>query len=462
MNSGDHAPPEATPSQQTTNPAPLPPDGLRAFLNLETLRSDVIAGFLVFLIALPLCLGIAMASGFPAVAGLLTAIVSGLVVTPLMGSRLTIKGPAAGLIVIILAALEELGAGVDAFTAYQLTLAAIVLAGGLQVVAGLLRAGALADKFPSSAVHGMLAAIGVIIAAKQLHVLFGLDPLAKTPLGQLAELPSSALHENPEITLIGVLCLLILVLWPRLRNARLRMVPAPLLALAVAIPLGVYFDLDHEHIYLFAGVEYRLGPGLLVSQIDSIVATISAPDFSKIGQWVTLKWALVIAAVGAIESMASAKAIDSLDPFQRRSDQRRDLIAVGVGNLVAGMIGGLPMISEIVRSSANISAGARTRWANLFHGLFLLGFVALAPGLIHMIPRTALAAMLVLTGARLAHPRHFVAAYKHGVGHFVAFLTVVIVTLAEDLLLGIAAGVVIQFIADRLARRRASHQPALA
>lgn len=417
----------------------VPADGLAGLR--ENLQSDLVAGFLVFLIALPLCLGISMASGFPPVAGIFTAIIGGLVVTHFMGARVTIKGPAAGLIVIALGCIEELSVGRDPMLGYQLTLAVIVASGVVQIVFGLIRAGVMADFFPTAAVHGMLAAIGIIIASKQMHVMVGVDPAAKTPLGQLAELPHSAAHFNPEIALIGLLSLTLLVVMPRLRHPIVRKVPAALVVLLLAIPLGLYFDLDHEHVYLFAGTEYRLGPDLLVNKLDNLLATVAFPDFSQLATWTSIKWVIAFALVGSIESIASAKAIDILDPCKRKSDFNRDLLAVGVGNTAAGMIGGLPMISEIVRSSANINNGARTRWANFFHGLFLLGFVVLAPGLIHMIPKAALAAMLVFTGFRLAHPREFVHTWHIGKEQFLIFLVTIAVTVGEDLLLGIFAGI---------------------
>lgn len=417
----------------------VPADGLAGLR--QSFKSDLGAGFLVFLIALPLCLGVSMASGFPPVAGIFTAIIGGLLVTPFMGARITIKGPAAGLIVIALGCVEELSIGVDPTAGYQLALAVVVLSGVIQIGLGLVRAGIAADFFPTATIHGMLAAIGIIIAAKQMHVMVGVDPAAKSPLGQLAELPDSALNFNPEVAVIGLLSLAILVIMPALRNPWLRKIPAPLLVLLVAVPLGVYFDLDHTHTYLFHEVEYRLGPELLINKFDDLLATITFPDFSRVGTWVSIKWAIAFALVGSIESVASAKAIDTLDPYQRKSDFNRDLLAVGIGNSAAGMIGGLPMISEIVRSSANVNNGARTRWANFYHGLFLLTFVVLAPGMIHMIPRAALAAMLVFTGFRLAHPREFIHTAKVGKDQLLVFLVTIAVTLGEDLLLGVFAGI---------------------
>lgn len=417
----------------------VPADGLAGLR--QNFQSDLAAGFLVFLIALPLCLGISMASGFPPVSGIFTAIIGGLVVSFFMGARVTIKGPAAGLIVIALGCIEELSMGRDPIAGYQLALAVVVVAGLVQVALGLVRAGVMSDLFPTSAVHGMLAAIGIIIASKQMHVMVGVDPAAKTPVGQIAEIPRTALNFNPEIALIGLLSLFILVMMPKIRHPIVRKIPAALIVLLVAIPLGVYFDLDHEHVYLFAGTEYKLGPQLLVNKLDNLIDTITFPDFSMVATWTSIKWVIAFALVGTIESIASAKAIDTLDPYKRKSDFNRDLVAVGVGNAAAGMVGGLPMISEIVRSSANINNGGKTRWANFFHGLFLLGFVVLAPGLIHMIPRSALAAMLVFTGFRLAHPREFIHAWHVGREQLVIMLVTIAVTIGEDLLLGIFAGI---------------------
>ncbi|WAS92718.1 SulP family inorganic anion transporter [Nannocystis punicea] len=417
----------------------VPADGLAGLR--QNLQSDLVAGFLVFLIALPLSLGISMASGFPPVAGIFTAIIGGLVVSLFMGARVTIKGPAAGLIVIALGCIEEMSRGVDPVLGYQYALAVIVAAGVIQIIFGLIRAGVMADFFPSAAVHGMLAAIGIIIASKQLHIMVGVDPTAKTPLGQIAELPQRFVSNNPEIALIGLLSLAILVIMPRLRHPLVRKIPAPLVVLLLSIPLGIYFDLDHAHNYTFAGHEYHLEPTMLVNRLDNLLGMITFPDFSNLGNWASIKWIIAFALVGSIESVASAKAVDTLDPHKRKSDFNRDLLAVGVGNTAAGMIGGLPMISEIVRSSANINNGAKTRWANFWHGAFLLGFVVLAPGLIHMIPKAALAAMLVFTGFRLAHPREFIHTAQVGKDQLLVFLVTIGVTVGEDLLLGIFAGI---------------------
>jgi MFS superfamily sulfate permease-like transporter len=422
----------------------IPKDGLEGLK--ENGKSDAISGFLIFLIAMPLCLAISKASGFPPIAGIYTAIIGGLVVSLFMGARVTIKGPAAGLIAISVGAVEELGRG-DMSRGYQLTLAIVVVAAIIQILFGLFKAGKLGDFFPASAVHGMLAAIGFIIIAKQIPVLLGTKPEGKEPLELYAEIPHMLARMNPEVAFIGLISLIILFILPLSKNKYLKLMPPPMVVLLIAVPLASFYGFSTEHDYTLGEISYHIIPGNLLVQLpDSFLGGIQLPDFSEITSLTSLKYIAMFALVGSLESILSAKAIDILDPFKRKSDLNKDTLAVGIGNFGAGMIGGLPMISEIVRSSANINNGGKTRWANFFHGLFLLLFVTMASNVIEMIPNAALAAMLIYTGFRLASPKEFQKTWNIGWDQLIIFVVTIVATLATDLLVGIFAGVVMQFV----------------
>lgn len=408
-----------------------------------SLARDARAGFLVFLIALPLCLGISLASGFPPVAGILTAIIGGCLASFLGSSRLTIKGPAAGLIVIAIGAVTELGQG-DMTVGYHRALAVGVVAAVIQIAFASLRLANLGITMSRAVVHGMLAAIGVIIIAKQSHVLMGVRPEGKEIIELLREIPHSLVHANPEVMLVGMVSLLILLAWPRLRFGWARTIPAPLVVLAVAVPLSAMFHLGAAHVYFFGGHPFEVGPHYLVQLPGHLLDSISFPDFSVILSATSIKYIVMFALVGSVESTLSVVAVDALDPARRTSDLNKDLFAVGVGNLVASAVGGLPMISEIVRSKANVDAGAQSARANFVHGLCLLAFVALAPKLLGLIPLAALAAMLVYTGARLASPHEWVHMRQIGTDQLALFVTTLLMTLLTDLLIGVAAGLALK------------------
>ena len=428
----------------------LPKTGLAGLK--ENWRSDLLSGFLVFLIALPLCLGISMASGFPPSAGIITAIIGGVLVSRISGSFITINGPAAGLIVVVMSAVQELGAG-DEMAGYRYTLAAIVVASAIQILMGVFKAGRLSSFFPASVIHGMLAAIGIIIMAKQIHVMLGTAPEKGSSLfSTIAQIPHSLMNLNHEIAIIGFTGLAILIIWSMIKNPTLKMIPAPLIVVLSGMALARYFDLDHEHMYLFLPDahflqhhEETVGPTFLVTIPDNFMSSFYFPDFSKFATAEFWEAVVSIALVGSLESLLSAMAVDKLDPYKRHSDLDRDLTAVGVGNLVAGFIGDLPMIAEIVRSSSNVNNGAKTSWANFFHGVFLLLFVVLFPRLIHSIPLAALAALLVYTGFRLASPKSFASVLLVGKEQLFMFVVTIIGVLATDLLIGVAIGIVTKF-----------------
>ncbi|MFM6951820.1 MAG: SulP family inorganic anion transporter [Bacteroidota bacterium] len=418
----------------------LPKDGIQGLK--ENFTSDAISGFLVFLLALPLSLGIAKASDFPPIMGLMTAMIGGLVVSFFAGSRLTIKGPAAGLIVIVAGSVAEFGQG-DSVLGWHLALGALLVAGLLQILFGMIRMGSLVDFFPLSAVHGMLAAIGIIIMSKQIHVLLGISPtnaLGKPivePMELIAEIPHTLGHIHPSVALVGLLSLAIVFLWPRIKNPILKKIPAPVVVLAVSIPLAKYLG---------------LGKGQLIHFDQDFIHTLAWNErfegFKQTG--IFIKYVLMFALVGSLESLLTVKAVDMLDPYHRKSNANKDLVAVGIGNVIASLVGGLPMISEVARSSANVSNGAKTRWANFFHGVFILVFLMLDLQFSDLIPFAALAAMLIGVGFKLASPKEFGRMAKIGPEQLVVFCVTIVVTLMTDLLVGIGVGILVKLVTQHI------------
>ena len=423
----------------------LPKDGLAGLR--QNLSADLSAGFVAFLLALPLSLGIAKASGFPASMGLVTAIIGGLVATFFAGSRLTIKGPAAGLIVIIAGCVAAFGGGE---LGWRMTLGVLVVAGLLQVAFGLMKWGRMINFFPLATIHGMLAAIGLIIIAKQLPVLLNVPPevyAGKDPISLLVSLPAYLKTLDPTVAIIGIVSLALMLLWPVLKKrferkpdahfsffSMLTGLPAPLLVLLLAIPASLFLGLGSsapEYTLLKAG-----------KLLDQVGINVSFGGTSMLAVFV--KYTLLISVVGSVESLLTVKAIDAVDPHKRKSDPNKDLVAIGIANTLAGILGGLPMISEVARSSANVASGAQTRWANFYHGLFLLIAALFAYSLLELIPNAALAAMLIAVGIKLSHPRVFVEAYQIGKSQLLVFLVTVLVTLTNDLLLGILAGMLVE------------------
>ncbi len=411
-------------------------------------KDDVISGFMVSLIALPLCLGIAVASGVPPMSGLIAAIVGGIFMSRVTGSFVTISGPAAGLIVVNLGAVESLGQG-DLLAGYKFALAAFLVAGLIQMILGFLKVGKFGDFFPSAAVHGMLAAIGVIIIVKQLFVALDYSPEASHGLGILGsmiQIPDAFINMNPEIAFIALISLFILVIHPHIKFKPIRIIPAPMWVIICSIPFSHIFDLFHDHNYKLIGHVYELGPKNLVNLPDKVIQGIVFPDFGMVftgAFWVAV---LSISLVASLESLLSAQAVDTLDPYHRKSNLNKDVSAMGAGSALSGLMGGLPMISEIVRSSANIGNGGKTQWSNFFHGGFLLLFLLLGKPIIEQIPLAALAAMLIHVGFRLASPSEFKHVYKIGKEQLLIFLITLITVLATDLIIGVLAGILMQVL----------------
>ena len=431
-----------------------PKDGLAGLK--ENFNSDALSGFLVFLLALPLSLGIAKASEFPAIYGLVTAMIGGIVVSFIAGSKLTIKGPAAGLIVIVAGSVTELGGG-DQIHGWHLALGAIVVAGVFQVLFGVFKFGNLSDFFPLSAVHGMLAAIGIIIISKQIHILVGINPTTiegksmVEPLELLALIPSTLANffKNKDVAIVGIVSLLIVFGWPMIKSGFLKKIPSPLVVLAVSIPLAMILGIHNiPDVKNATGEVIKKGFSPLVNFKEGLFDIIGINvDFSGYSQTGTfIKYVVMFGLVGSLEALLTVKAVDMMDPWKRKSNYNKDLIAVGIGNIIAGTLGGLPMISEVARSSANVANGGKTRWANFFHGIFILLFLIFAVSFSDLIPMSALAAMLIGVGFKLAHPREFGHMAKIGWDQIVVFIITIAVTLSTDLLVGIGAGILAKII----------------
>ncbi len=399
---------------------PVPPKDWMPGL-IENAKTDVVSGFIIFLIALPLCLGIALASGAPPIAGIISGIIAGTLANLLSGSYVTINGPAAGMIVIVAGAITELG--------FEEALAVGVVAGAIQIVLSFAKAGKLTGFFALAVIHGMLAGIGLIIMAGQIHVALGRENPREHGYHILTSIPPSFANLVPETALVGISAVLVMVFWPKL-GAVAKVVPAPLVAVVVGTGIALVNG---------AGPRLDLGEG-------GLLAGFTTPDFSGLLSGPAVKWIVLYVFVASLESLLTAEAVDKLDPWQRRSNMNKELLGKGAGNMLSSAVGGLPMIAEVVRSKANILNGARTRWSNFFHGVFLAVFVLAAPGLLELIPLAALAGILLVVGFKLAHPNDFRHALHVGKVDFVLMLVTAVTVLLTDLLIGVATGIVLGLI----------------
>lgn len=410
----------------------------------QNLRFDLPASLVVFLVALPLCLGVAVASGVPAFSGIIAGAVGGIIIGLLSGSQLSVSGPAAGLTVIVLSAVQHL----PSFEAFLL---AVFLSGIIQVLLGIIKAGVIGDFIPSAVIRGMLAAIGLILILKQIPHALGYDKDyegdfsfsqsdGENTFSELIHLANEIL--SPGAILIALTALLLLNFWEHKKiksHPFLQYIPGPLLVVVLGIVANQLF------VASFPG--FAIAPEHLVNipvaaDAASFFGQFTSPDFGHIGNpevWMT---AFTLAIVASVETLLSIEAVDKIDPFKRISPTNRELVAQGAGNIVSGMIGGMPVTSVIVRSSANVSSGGRTRMATILHGCLLLLSVALIPMVLNLIPLSALAAVLISVGYKLTKPEIFVRKWKKGYAHFFPFVITIAAILLTDLLKGVCVGLI--------------------
>ncbi|MFD2522708.1 SulP family inorganic anion transporter [Emticicia soli] len=420
---------------------------MKSTINFSDLKHDLPSGLVVFLVALPLCLGVALASGAPLISGVIAGIVGGIVVGAISGSQVGVSGPAAGLTVIVLNAITELGA-FDSF------ILAVVLAGFIQIILGAVKAGVIGYYFPSSVIKGMLTAIGIIIILKQIPHVAGIDQdyegdesfLQKDGENTFSEILNITEFFNEGALAIGIISILVLILWDTdfvKRNRILSLVPGPLIAVILGIFLNSSLSVFPTNFHLQSNHLVSLPVTNSLSDISSFLVF---PNFAAITNPLIWKTAFVIAIVASLETLLSVEATDKLDPQSRITPTNRELIAQGSGNIISGLIGGIPITQVIVRSSANILSGNKSKLSTIIHGLILLICTLSIPSLLNLIPLASLAAVLIMVGYKLAKPTVFKTMFKEGPDQFVPFVITVVAVVFTDLLTGIAVGTLVAMI----------------
>jgi MFS superfamily sulfate permease-like transporter len=422
-------------------PTPLPPPGL-----FHTIGQDAPAGLVVFLVALPLCLGISLASGAPLLAGMVAGIVGGLVVSLLSGSAVSVSGPAAGLTVVILSAISTLGS-------WPAVLAATVVAGAIQLLLGVARAGIIALYFPAAVIRGMLAAIGIILILKQLPHFLGADTdyfedmdfLQFNGQNTFSAIAAATRALSPGSVVVGLVSLALLLLWdsaPIKRQPWARLVPGALVVVLSAVALNQLlrnlaptWQVRPEHLVKLP----------VVTSLTQLASEMTFPDFEALRRPATYGVAFTIAIVASLETLLSIEAVDNLDPRKRHTPPNRELLAQGVGNLLSGLLGGLPLTAVIVRSSANIAAGAQTKVSAFIHGMLLLTSLLFLGAVLNTIPLAALAAVLLLVGFKLTKPALYRQQWRLGWAQFGPFIITIAAVLFTDLLKGVSIGLVLGF-----------------
>ena len=418
---------------------------------IENWQSDLIAAVSVSLIALPLSLGIALAAGAPAMSGIISAIVGGVVTTLYRGGHISVNGPAKGVIAVILLGIALMDDGTG--QAFNYVLAAVVVSGAIQVLLGLLKLGRLADIFHSSVIHGILAAIGIIIFAKQIHVALGTHSDSPSIIQNLIDAVLFLPEANPFVVIIALVGLLLLLFHSKISNRFFHILPAPMWVIALSIPFVYVFNFFDLHSLSFFGKAYEVGPNLLLDIPNNIMDSIMHPNFSKINTiefWTTVVSILIIT---SIESLAIAKAVDKIDPYKRKTDLNKDLTGIGLSTIVAGLIGGLPIIAVIIRSTVNIHNGAKTKWSNMYQGLLLLVFIVVLSPIMRQVPLCAFAILLVYTGFKLASPAVFKQIYNQGIEQLIFFVGTMILTLYTNLLIGLLGGLLLAMVSHMLLAR---------
>jgi MFS superfamily sulfate permease-like transporter len=407
---------------------------------LNKLKADIPASVVVFLVALPLCLGVALASGAPMISGLIAGIIGGIVVGALSQSHVSVSGPAAGLAAVVLASITQLGD-------FNLFLMAVVLAGAIQFIGGIGKAGFIANYIPSNVIKGLLAAIGIILILKQIPHAVGYDSDTQEDFSFLqadgentfSELLVVFSHLNMGALIVSLVSILVLVLWDKSPLKKINYLPSTLFVVVLGILLNMLFQTFVPGLYI--------EPSHLVSvpEVSSVTEFITLPSFSGVSNYNVWVVAFTIAIVASLETLLNLEAVESLDPHKRIASPNRELVAQGIGNVLSGLSGGIPITSVIVRSSVNINAGAETKTSAILHGFFLLISVLLIAPLLNLIPLATLAAILILTGYKLAKLSLFKDMYKKGLNQFIPFVVTLGAIIFTDLLIGILIGLTISF-----------------
>jgi MFS superfamily sulfate permease-like transporter len=410
----------------------------------KTINNDLPAGLVVFLVALPLCVGIAIASGAPPFSGIISGIVGGLIVSWLSGSQLSVSGPAAGLTVILFNGIHKIGS-------YEGLLTATIIAGVVQIILGYARAGIIGHYFPSSVIRGMLASIGLILIFKQIPTFLGIDTIffgiEGFRLNDTYETFSKILHiiinMNFAPFIIGIISLILMLIWekPAIKNTKiLKLIPGAFVAVFVSIGLNEILIRFYPSVAI-TGKQLVSLPTL--NHLSELNTHLISPDFSVLSNWNVWVVAFTISIIASIETLLSIEAADKLDPNKNITPTSRELKAQGVGNIISGLLGGIPMTAVIVRTSANISAGGRSKMSSFIHGLFLTVSILSIPNILNKIPLSTLAVVLIVIGFKLTKPALYNNQYQLGPEQFIPFITTIISVLLTDLLIGISIGMIL-------------------